>query len=818
MALNEYRKKRTFADTPEPKGDTSGSPSRWRFSLQRHQARHVHYDLRLEHNGVLLSWAVPKGPSLQPLSKRLAVATEDHPLEYLAWEGTIPEGNYGAGVMMVFDIGYWESVGNKDVNEALAQGEIKLKLWGQKVAGEWTLVRTKGSQWLWIKKDDSWSQTEWDPEDYPWSAASGRTWNEVSEGRRAPEPKKRAWPQRTTSKPLPRKVQPMLAHIAEPFDDEDWAFEVKWDGLRAIATCQVQSLTIESRGGNSLLKKFPEFQELRARVAAESFVLDGEIVVVDAGGSPQFSEVASRFQISDRNLIEASARSHRAVFYAFDLLYLDGRDLRSLDWTTRRQLLTEVFRPDGWVRLSEALPGSGRDIFRAVTAQGLEGVVAKKRSSPYVEGRSRYWLKLKAKQSLTCSVVGFTAPKGTRSGIGSLLLARELDGRWEYMGRVGTGMSSQPLKEWKARLQECEVDSPIIEDVPKATTKITWCSPKFAVEVEFAELTPGGKLRHPVYIGLASKTPPKERVVEKATAAKENAPSTAPKVKISNPKKILFPDVKLTKGDLIAYYGTFGPTMLTHLIDRPLSLRRYPDGVNGQDFFQKHPAPGFAEWIPVEEVKPGDEAIFCDQAMALEYFAQLASIEIHATLSRRPHLDSPDGLLFDLDPQFCEFEKIKTVARYLKMLLDDLGWQAQLKTTGSRGLHVFVPLKAGYSFEHSRLAAGVMADILRRRYPKLITLVRTPAKRPKNSVYIDVPQNRTAATMACAYSVRATSVASVSAPLRWSELDSDLGPRDFTITTMPARLEAEGDLWSMTPNPRQTLEDALPKLEEMLRK
>lgn len=809
MGLSEYKKKRRFEDTPEPPGEHSGSTSHWRFSLQRHHASHIHYDLRLEHNGILLSWAVPKGPSLQPLSKRLAVATEDHPLDYLAWEGRIPEGNYGAGLVMVFDLGYWEIVGGSTVKEALARGELKFKLWGQKVAGEYTLVQTMGKQWLWIKKKDAWSQPHWDPESYLWSAVSGRTWDEIAHGARAPKTKKRTWPKRARRQAVPPEVEPMLAHIAEPFDDDDWAYEVKWDGLRAIATCHVQSLEILSRGGNSLLQKFPEFRELRARFAAESFIADGEIVILDAGGSPQFTAVSSRLRTSDPKAIEASARSHRAVYYVFDLLHLDGHDLTALEWTTRRQLLAEVLRPDWWVRFSEALPGSGGDIFRAVSAQGLEGVMAKRRSSPYVQGRSRHWLKLKTRQRLTCKVIGFTAPKGNRSGIGSLLLARELDGRWEYMGRVGSGMSNKLLEEWQLRLDGCEVPASVISEQPKASTPITWCAPKFSVEVEYGELTPGGKLRHPVYLRLASEEPPKDQMVH--TPSKPVGAG----FKVSNTKKILFPSLKLTKGDLISYYRKVGSVMLGHLKDRPLSLRRYPDGVDGPDFFQKHPAPGFPTWIPVEEIKAGDEAIFCDRTEGLAYFAQLAGVEIHATLSRRPHLDSPDGILFDLDPQACGFGMIKTVANHLKRLLDDLQWEAYLKTTGSRGLHIFVPLKRGYSFEHSRLAAGVLADILQKRHPNLITLVRTPSKRPKNRVYVDVPQNRGMATMACAYSVRATPEASVSAPLRWEELDTDLGPRDFTIVSMPSRLDTAGDLWSMLPNPKQTLEEALVKLEGM---
>ena len=805
--LEEYEKKRRFDQTPEP----APSPEKgqgWRFCWQRHAASRLHYDLRLEWKDVLLSWAVPKGPTLEPLGKRLAVRTEDHPLKYPTWEGNIPKNQYGGGTMMVFDIGYWEPVGETDPEEWLKKGELKFRLWGQKTAGEWALVATKKNDWLLIKKRDIWCDDAWDPEDHLWSAVSGRTFEEVVQERPAPEPRENAWSDKAKESPMPLELKPMLAHIGQPFDSEDWSFELKWDGARALIYCQEQSLNITSRAGNSYLASFPELQYVRARMKAESFVIDGEIVVLDEEGVAHFDRLAPRLRVEELRQVYNLARSQRVVLYVFDLLYLDGRDLRDCTWLERRRLLQETFRPDHWVRLSECLPGRGTDIFAVIAERGLEGVMAKKHSSPYLSGRSDCWLKLKTKHLIDCVVVGYTAPRGGRKGLGSLILARYVDGKLTFQGRVGSGLSNADLKNWNARLKPLTVDQPPISEDPRADTAVTWCEPRFVVEVEYALITKDGRLFHPSFSRERPDLVPADCGEEEGTARKAAFKKTEERtVKISNPTKVLFPESGNTKLDLANYYQAVAEHLLPHLCNRPLSLRRFPDGVTAGDFFQKHPPPGMPDWLQE------DNRIYCDSVAGLLHLSNLACVEIHTTLSRRPTLEVPDGVMIDLDPKECDFSDVKEVAWEVGVLLDEIEWEGFVKSTGSRGIHIFIPLKSGYSFEQSRLAAGVIAEIIRKRMPKLVTLERSPAKRPKGTVYIDAPQNRPSATTASVYSVRATPTASVSVPLHWEELDTPLGPRDFTIANVSEWISGRENLWSLEAVEGQSLEALLPRLE-----
>lgn len=808
MGLQEYSRKRSFAETPEPEPSESKGQG-GRFCWQRHAASRLHYDLRLEWKDVLLSWAVPKGPTLDPLGKRLAVQTEDHPLEYLTWEGNIPKDQYGGGTMMVFDTGYWEPIG--DVDEWLKKGELKFRLWGQKTAGEWALVATKDKSWLLIKKNDSWCREGWDPEDYLWSAVSGRSFQEVIEERAAPSPPRRKWPSGAKESPMPLEIRPMLAHIGQPFDSPDWSFEIKWDGVRALIYCQSQSLKITSRAGNSYLASFPDLHDVRGRLRAESFIIDGELVVLDEEGIAHFDRIAPRLKVEDLKSVYSLARSRRAVLYVFDLLYLDGRDLRDVAWLERRRLLSEVLRPDHWVRLSECLPGEGTAIYNFIVQRGLEGVMAKKHSSPYFAGRSENWLKLKTRHSTDCVVVGYTAPRRGRKGLGSLVLARYVNGKLTFQGRVGSGLSNSDLKNWKTRLDKLAVAEPPISEDPGAETAVTWCQPSYVIEVEYGRLTRDGRLFHPSFSRERPDLDPidcgeEEGMARKAAFKKADELT----IKISNPTKILFPESAGTKLDLANYYQTVADRMLVHLKDRPLSLRRYPDGVTAGDFFQKHPSPGMPEWL-----KDGQQ-IFCDSTAGLLHLSNLASVEIHSTLAHRPTLHSPDGVMIDLDPKECDFALVKEVAWEVGVLLDEVEWEGFVKTSGSRGLHIFIPLRSGYSFEQSRLVAGVMAEIIQKRLPKLVTTARNPAKRPKGMVYIDAPQNREAATTASAYSVRATPTASVSVPIRWEELDTPMGPRDFTIANVAEWLPEREDLWSLLPCPEHTLEELLPRLDHLI--
>lgn len=812
MSLDEYERKRSFEQTPEPSGRSTPRPGSRRFCLQRHDARRLHYDLRLELGSTLKSWAIPKGPSLKALDKRLAVPTEDHPLDYLEWEGVIPEKQYGAGVMMVFDIGDWEPVLEGDPKAQLEAGELKFRLWGQKLQGEWTLVRTANDSWLLIKKDDPYVDPNWDPEQHLWSAVSARTPQEIQAGEPAPLPRKRPWPKRAVKAPLPLEVVPMLAEPAGPFDDDAWLFELKWDGIRALAFCEDQTHRVVGRRGRSLGGSFPELSHLRARLAARSFIVDGELVVLDSEGKPEFSRILSRLKAPTSKALTRSARQDKAVYYLFDLLYLDGRDLRGVALEKRRELLQQILRPDPWVRLSEAVEGQGSALFQLALQRGLEGLMAKHKSGTYEAGRSTHWKKLKARHTADVVVVGYTA-SNAKAPFGALHLAQYEDGQLVSVGKVGSGFAAVDHAEVFSYLRPLSGSAVPIKGLEKPKEPISWVEPELVVEIEFADQTRDGIYRHSSFLRIRDDLKPGDcgdaASPQQAAVLEVDGRSVA----VSNPEKILFPRSGYRKIDLIEYYDRTAPLILPHLRDRPLSLRRFPDGVEGPDFFQKHPGPGTPDWMTLVRNEKG-ETLLCQDRATLVYLANLACVELHTTLAREGSRETPDGILLDLDPQDVPFSTVKKVARSAQQILTALGWNGFLKTSGSRGLHVFVPLAPRYSFEHSRMVASVIAEILLARHPKEVTLERTPAKRPRNTVYIDAPQNRHAATTVCAYSVRATPGATWSAPLHWSELDSDVEPTDFPLSRTPS-VDSRA-LWSMRSDPDHVLEEALPRLEALL--
>ncbi|MCA9793490.1 MAG: non-homologous end-joining DNA ligase, partial [Candidatus Eremiobacteraeota bacterium] len=463
MSLEQYRQKRDFEATSEPiPADSAGSQGR-RFCLQRHRARRLHYDLRLEFEGVLKSWALPKGPTLTPLDKRLAVPTEDHPLEYLEWEGVIPAGQYGAGTMLVFDRGHFELMGEQDMAAQLERGDLKLCLHGRKVSGEFALVRTSTQQWLLIKKKDASADPAWDPEQHVWSVVSGCTESEIEAGRRRPGPHLTSCPDQARPGELPTSLAPMLARNANPFDSPDWLFEMKWDGFRALCFGQDGRLRVLTRRGNSLSRQFPELERLKTQVAAESFLLDGELVALDDDGVPDFQKLLPRMHSEHRVTVAQLARTRPAVLYLFDLLHLDGFDLTTMPLVERRRLLLEVVRPDGVIRISDTIEEHGKAFFELVKQRGLEGIVAKRKTSLYSSGRSDDWLKIKVSDTIDCLVCGFTAPKGGRIRFGSLVLGRWRDGKLVHVGNAGSGFSQALLEEVHDQLaerttQDCPLD------------------------------------------------------------------------------------------------------------------------------------------------------------------------------------------------------------------------------------------------------------------------------------------------------------------------------------------------------------------------
>ncbi len=817
MSLEEYQRKRCFGQTPEPYASSGKAPSgSRRFCLQRHQASRLHFDLRIELGGALKSWAVPKGPTLKALDKRLAVPTEDHPLEYLDWEGVIPAGEYGGGVMMVFDIGEWEPVLEGDPEQQLQAGELKIRLWGKKVQGEWTLVRTdRDNNWLWIKKADAWADSEWDPEDHLWSAVSGRTPTEIANGLPTPEPRK-SFPQGAVPAPLPLEIEPMLAEPGKPFDDDDWFFELKWDGIRALAFGQEQTLRLAGRRGTALTGNFPELRYLRANLAAESFVLDGELVVLDAEGRPEFSRVLSRLKAPSHRAFSRLARTDKATYYIFDLLYLDGHDLRGVPLESRRELLSEVFRPDPWIRVSEAIPNAGRALFALTLERGLEGLMAKHRQSLYQSGRSAAWKKLKARHTADVVVVGYT-PSKAKAPFGALHIARYEDHRLVAVGKVGSGFASSDHAEVFAKLHPNGQKTSLVAGLENHKEQAVWVEPEVVIEIEFQDQTKDGIFRHSSFMRLRDDLSPQDCSDDPPPAAQSFLEVDGRSLTITNPGKVLFPQAGVRKSELVDYYQQVGPLLLPHLRDRPLSLRRFPDGVEGPDFFQKHPPPGTPNWIATSDTEHGLALLAHDQA-TLVYLANLACIEFHATLARLPQLTMPDGFLIDLDPQEeAPFSLVKDIGRAVQAVLMELDWTGYLKTSGGRGLHIFVPLASGYDFDQSRMAASIFAEILLRQFPGKVTTERVPAKRPKGAVYVDAPQNRTAATIAAPYTVRATASAMLSMPLSWDELSSDFSPADFTIASSMDRLGSSEKLWRWRPDESQRLETVLANLETLMK-
>ncbi len=825
MSLEQYLSKRDFEQTGEPLPSAQPTPGTNRFCLQRHQARRLHYDLRLEYDGVLKSWAIPKGPSLAPMEKRMAVATEDHPLEYLKWEGVIPEGSYGAGSMLVFDLGTFCLRGEGDFGVQLDRGDLKLFFRGRKLQGEYALVRTQ-QNWLWIKKTDPFCDPSWDPERCAWSVVSGRTQAEVEAGEDGPGRHLQSPPEGGKASELPEMVSPMLAKDADPFDHPDWTFEMKWDGFRALAYGQQGQLRLLSRKGTSLTVQFPELQRLRQQVAAQSYILDGEIVSLDEEGVPDFQKLLPRMHSQGQATVAQLSRTRPAVYYLFDLIYLDGYDLSRVPFKARLKLLAEIVRVDSVVRLSDTVEGQGRALFEVVRQRGLEGIVAKRKGSLYHFGRSDDWLKIKVSQTLDCVVCGFTAPKGGRERLGSLVLGRFREGRLAHVGNAGSGFSSALLQEVGDLLEARAVKACPFDQVPKLDDPVTWVRPELVCEVKYSSWNDSGVVRFPVFLRLRpdldpdqcqARQAPNQMVAKGQPEYREVEGRT---LKISNPEKVLFPGCGYTKRDLIDYYDAVSDAILPHLAGRPLSLKRYPDGIEGPFFFQKRPSEGFAEWVETVDLTKSDgtpvEGIVCNDRASLLYLANLACIDQNPTLSRIPHLDEPDFCLFDLDPIECSLKDLYAGALLLRQLLEAVGLKAWCKTSGSRGLHLYVPVARGHRYEQTRLFVQVIVQVAAQRRADLFTLSKSPGKRAKGNIFVDYPQNREGGTTAGVYVVRAVPGALVSMPLAWDEVEEGVPPDQFHLKSAPSRLQEVGDLFAPLLTTPQSLEQATSRLEELL--
>ncbi len=837
MSLEEYKRKRDFAKTPEPgAARVAASGARGgKFCVQRHDATHLHYDFRLEIDGALKSWAVPKGPSLDPSVKHFAAHVEDHPLAYGDFEGNIPKGSYGGGSVMLWDRGTFELIGDESGEAQIARGDLKFELHGEKLAGTWALVHMKGrgqgknkdNAWLLIKKKDDAAVPGWDIEQHAVSVKTGRTQAEIAAdlpGKMAAKKveKKKA----VGGDPMPGFFTPMSASVADQMPRGDnWMFEIKWDGVRGLIFIDDGAMKIYTRTDNRCEQQYPELQVLPHYIDAQQAVLDGEIVALDGKGVSKFELIQPRIHTRDAAAIAKMASKSPVHLYLFDLLYLNGHDLRRTPLRERKRLLEGIVKPFELVRVSSHLTGTGDELLEAARQNGLEGLIAKAADSVYESRRTRTWLKLKVTTEQEFVIGGYTP--GERDTFGSLAVGFHEGGKLIYAGNVGTGFTEKILRDLLTKMQ-----SRIVEKMPFAPDKMipkgtVWVKPDLVAQVKFAEWTSDRKLRAPVYLGLRADKDAVE--VGRETVVDSLLPPDKKEValtidghalKFTNLDKLYFPEDGYTKRDLLNYYDAVSALLLPHLKDRTLSLKRYPNGIHGQFFFQKNTPESYPAWLRTETIGEGGREIryvLADDRAALLYLTNLGCIDQNPSMSRVGSLENPDFILIDLDPVECPFAKIVEAALLVKEKLDSIGLTGYPKTTGGDGLHIYIPLEPHYTFEQARSFAEVIARLLASQRPDLFTTPRSVEKRQKNRVYFDYLQLGESKTISAPYVVRAYEGAPVATPLSWDEVRPGLEPGQFTLANAMDRFSRVGDLFRGVLEKPQSLAKAFGKLEKLLR-
>ena len=804
--LPEYEAKRDFKVTPEPAPGAVAPSAVPTYMIHKHHASRLHYDLRLEMDDALASWAVPKGPSYDPDVKRLAVQTEDHPLEYGSFEGRIPDGEYGAGDSLIWDRGVYETVPPGQASQQRRKGHLHLVFSGDKLQGAWHLVRTRGpagtkSNWILFKARDAQADKDRDiVAEAPGSVVSGRATT------RGPESRSHKVVRMSAEALWKRVFPPMLATLvaAPPEPDADWVYEVKYDGYRALSALSSGRVAMVTRNGLDLTARFPHIARAWSRVVVGDAVIDGEICALDARGRP-------RFQLLQEGDPET-------ILFAFDLVWLDGQDLRGRPLEERRDLLESVMsNVGGPLRLAERVAGPAAEALARVSADGLEGLIAKRRGSTYVSTRSRDWLKLKAQKNQEVAIIGFTPSTANDALIGALLIGVVRDGRLTFAGKVGTGFSTKQRAELKKTLAKDKVAVSPVAGVPRLRDA-TWVEPRLVGEVQFTEWTADGKLRHPSFLGLRDDKSPLETTLEtpaappgrsKKVTRKKADPARAgaerARVTLTNPDKLLYPEDGYTKRDLWDYYAAVAEPLLRALAGRPLALQHWPNGLGKSSFFRQGLAAHDREpWMtivdtPARTKSTGVHHLVADKPEALQWLAQRATLTVHMWSSRAGSLEQPDWVIFDLDPPENPsggrgLEQAVKVAQALHRLFEQLSMPSLVKTTGKRGLHVLVPLLPGHTHddavEFALKIGGAVTSVITDA-----TLERSLAKR-KGRLYLDCLQNGYGKTIVAPYSPRAAEGAPVSAPLKWSEVNESLDAAAFTIKTMPARLQKVGDLFA----------------------
>ncbi|KQN35002.1 DNA ligase [Pedobacter sp. Leaf41] len=877
MSLEKYVAKRDFSKTTEPKSGRSKSRTKLMFVIQKHDASRLHYDFRLEMDGVLKSWAVPKGPSTDPKNKRLAMMVEDHPFDYRNFEGIIPQGEYGGGTVIVWDEGTYEPIEEikskkaqeKHLLKQLEAGSVKIKLNGEKLKGEFALVKTHGmgeNGWLLIKHKDDFASTK-DITKQDKSVLSGKTiegmekssekvWKDGKEQTLKPEKKKPVKSKKKETKEvgetvaldpkeilkkapktaIPKNIKPMLATLVdEPFDDEDWQYEVKWDGYRALAFINKKQVNLVSRNNKSFNEKFYPIYDLLQEWSINA-VLDGEILVLNEKGISNFGSLQNWRSEADGEL----------VFYVFDLLWCEGKNLMELPLYQRQAILNEVLPiDDDRVRLGKVFKASGTDFFAAAEKMGLEGIIAKKIKSTYVaDRRSKDWLKIKVHKRQEVIIAGYTKNEDTSKSFSSLLLGVYENRKLQYVGKVGTGFSDKLQKELVKQFDKLIIGKSPFDELPDVNkpsrfrpnppkAKATWLKPELVCEVAFTEITDDGVFRHPSFQGMREDKKaadvvretevPTEEIIDQALDQKEthseaiNPPKGKDKKTLLNPKdetqvrkikghelkftnlsKIYWPEDKVTKRDMFNYYYQVAEYILPYLKDRPQSLNRFPGGIHGKSFYQKDvkgKAPDWAKTFPYEngEGEKKEYLVGTDEASLL-WMASLGCIEMNPWFSRVQSPENPDYCVIDLDPDKHSFDQVVEAALETKKVLDAIDVPSFCKTSGSTGMHIYIPLNAKYSYDQSQMFAKIIVNLVHDQIPEYTSLERMISAR-KGKMYLDFLQNRPGATIAGPYSLRPKVGATVSMPLHWDEVKPGLKMQDFNIFNAIDRLKVEGDLF-----------------------
>lgn len=865
MGLQKYKAKRDFTKTSEPRSGKPGDGNRLKFVVQKHDASHLHYDFRLEMEGVLKSWAIPKGPSANPKTKRLAMMVEDHPFDYKDFEGIIPKGEYGGGTVIVWDEGTYEpieknagkKVQEKHLLKQLKEGALKINLHGKKMKGEYALVKTQGmgeNGWLLIKHKDQYA-TEDDITMDGESVLSGKTLEQMEKSgsrvwKNGHEEVLKSSPEDLLSSvpatKIPIGMKPMLATLVDkPFDDPEWRYEVKWDGYRALGFSTAEGdVQLLSRNNKQFNERFYPIYNVLQQWKID-IAVDGEVLVINEKGISDFGKLQNWRSEADGEL----------VYYVFDILWYQGKDLRKLPLKDRQQILEEVLpQGDDRIRLSKVFEADGTEFYGAARKMGLEGIIAKKSDSLYIAGsRSKEWLKIKVNKRQEVVIGGYTRNEGTSKRFSSLLLGVYNHGKLQYVGKVGTGFSQKLQTEIAKQFEPLARKTSPFETIPDVNkpsrfrpnppaAKAFWLEPELVCEVAYSEVTSDGVFRHPSFEGMRVDKAPKDVVLEAAVetnavveveqaneekmkpAAKDRhltalkPPVVNVRKTLLNPKdetqvrkvnghelkfthlsKLYWPEDKVSKRDMFNYYHQVARYILPYLEDRPMSLNRFPGGIQSKGFYQKDVKGKAPEWARTFPYKTSDdedrEYLLGNDEETLLWMASLGCIEMNPWFSRTVAPDRPDYCVLDLDPgKKTSFDQVIETAHIIKNILDEIEVPGYAKTSGSTGIHIYIPLGARYDYDQSQLFAKLIVSLVHQQTPEFTSLERMVSKR-KGKMYLDFLQNRPGATIACPYSLRPKPGAPVSMPLDWEELKSGLKITDFNIFNALDRLQDKGDLF-----------------------